>query len=74
MESDEAAKASKLSSRLWCSGASSLAFGSVLNFVSMGFAPQSLLASLGSVQFVSNVVFGKLILKVRSLYDVLYSA
>jgi magnesium transporter len=48
---------------LWYTGASSLGAGSILNFISMGFAPQSLLASLGSVQFISNVVFGKVILK-----------
>ena len=33
--------------------------GSLVNFASFGFAPQSLLASLGSVQFISNVIFGK---------------
>ena len=44
---------------LWCAGAVLLVVGSLVNFASFGFAPQSLLASLGSVQFVSNVVFGK---------------
>lgn len=43
----------------WCCGAVLLVVGSLVNFASFGFAPQSLLASLGSVQFVSNVVFGK---------------
>lgn len=42
----------------WC-GAALLVVGSLVNFASFGFAPQSLLASLGSVQFVSNVAFGK---------------
>ena len=37
--------------------------GSVLTFVSFAFAPQSVLAPLESVQFVSNVVFTKFILK-----------
>lgn len=44
---------------LWYCGAVMLILGSLVNFVSFGFAPQSLLACLGSVQFVSNVVFGK---------------
>lgn len=43
----------------WYCGAMLLVLGSLVNFASFGFAPQSLLASLGSVQFVSNVVFGK---------------
>lgn len=58
-----AKKSSKDIHSLWYTGASSLGAGSILNFISMGFAPQSLLASLGSVQFISNVVFGKVILK-----------
>lgn len=44
---------------LWYTGAILLVVGSLVNFASFGFAPQSLLASLGSVQFVSNIVFGK---------------
>uniref|UniRef100_A0A6A7GE37 Magnesium transporter NIPA8 n=1 Tax=Hirondellea gigas TaxID=1518452 RepID=A0A6A7GE37_9CRUS len=36
--------------------------GNVLNFVSFSFAAQSLLAGLGSVQFVTNVIFSYLIL------------
>lgn len=44
---------------LWYLGAMLLVIGSLVNFVSFAFAPQSLLASLGSVQFVSNVIFGK---------------
>ncbi|CAM9814965.1 unnamed protein product [Chrysoparadoxa australica] len=47
---------------LWLLGAGSFVFGSIVNFFSMSFAPQSLLSSLGSVQFISNVFFGKLIL------------
>ncbi|GMH63129.1 hypothetical protein TL16_g03634 [Triparma laevis f. inornata] len=43
-------------------GALMFIIGGVLNFMSFGFAAQSLLASLGSVQFVSNVVFGKFVL------------
>lgn len=48
---------------LWYLGAFLLVAGSLVNFASFGFAPQSLLASLGSVQFISNVVFGKVILR-----------
>ncbi|CAN0307719.1 unnamed protein product, partial [Ectocarpus sp. 12 AP-2014] len=48
---------------LWYLGAVLLVTGSLVNFASFGFAPQSLLASLGSVQFISNVVFGKVILR-----------
>lgn len=44
---------------LWYLGAFLLVAGSLVNFASFGFAPQSLLASLGSVQFISNVIFGK---------------
>ena len=43
-------------------GAILFATGGILNFVSFGYAAQSLLASLGSVQFISNVVFGRLVL------------
>ncbi|CAG9464631.1 unnamed protein product [Pedinophyceae sp. YPF-701] len=46
----------------WLIGVSVFAVGNVLNFVSFGFAAQSLLAALGSVQFVANVVFAKLVL------------
>lgn len=51
------------SKALWYVGAFLLVAGSLVNFASFGFAPQSLLASLGSVQFISNVVFGKVILR-----------
>ncbi len=50
--------------RYWYLGGISFLFGTIINFFSMGFAPQSLLSSLGSVQFISNCIFGKLILKV----------
>lgn len=35
----------------------------VCNCVCAGYAAQSLLAAIGCVQFVSNVVFAKLVLK-----------
>lgn len=57
----------------WC-GAVLLVMGSLVNFASFGFAPQSLLASLGSVQFVSNVVFGKVGERCMSLWRMTYLA
>ena len=40
--------------------------GSLLTFAAFGFAAQSLLASLESIQFVSNVVFMRYVHKVRA--------
>jgi hypothetical protein len=37
--------------------------GSAINFVAFAFAPQSTLASLEGVQFVSNVLFSRIFLK-----------
>ena len=55
----------------WQAGISLFAVGNVLNFVSFGFAAQSLLAALGSVQFVSNVVFARFVLGERVTWRVL---
>lgn len=41
----------------WLLGVMLFAFGNVANFISFGFAAQSMLSALGSVQFVSNVIF-----------------
>lgn len=57
--------------REWQAGIGLFAGGNVLNFVSFGFAAQSLLAALGSVQFVSNVVFARLVLKEAVTWRVL---
>ena len=57
--------------REWQAGIALFAAGNVLNFVSFGFAAQSLLAALGSVQFVSNVVFARLVLKEAVTWRVL---
>ncbi|KAG0591731.1 hypothetical protein KC19_1G197200 [Ceratodon purpureus] len=46
----------------WRIGVAVFLFGNVLNFISFGYAAQSLLAALGSVQFVSNVFFANLML------------
>ncbi|PNH01815.1 NIPA-like protein 2 [Tetrabaena socialis] len=47
----------------WVVGMSFFTVGNILNFVSFGFAAQSLLAALGSIQFVSNVIFASFVLK-----------
>jgi len=47
-------------SRTWMIGTFVFVSGSLMNFASYPFAPQSMLASLESVQFVSNLLFGKI--------------
>ncbi|KAH9328480.1 hypothetical protein KI387_000588, partial [Taxus chinensis] len=47
----------------WRVGLLIFALGNCLNFISFGYAAQSLLAALGSVQFVSNVAFAYIVLK-----------
>eukprot|EP00736_Rhodelphis_marinus_P012881 Rmarinus@m.9589 len=44
-------------STIWQAGAACFFIGNIMNFVSFGYGPQSTLSALGSVQFVSNVVF-----------------
>lgn len=46
---------------VWVVGSCIFGLGTVAVFVSYSFAPQSLLAPLGSAQFVSNVVFARII-------------
>jgi hypothetical protein len=46
---------------LWLVGTCTFCLGSVMNFVSFGYAAQSLLASLQSIQFVSNMIFAKVV-------------
>ena len=46
----------------WRLGAFLFALGSVINFLSLSMAAQSLLATLGGVQFVSNIFFAGCIL------------
>jgi len=52
-----------LLSKTWVMGFIAFFIGNMLNFFSFGFAAQSLLASLGSVQFITNVIFAKVVLK-----------
>ncbi|XP_042429820.1 probable magnesium transporter NIPA8 isoform X1 [Zingiber officinale] len=46
----------------WRIGILLFAFGNCLNFFSFAYAAQSLLAALGSVQFVSNIIFAYFVL------------
>jgi hypothetical protein len=47
----------------WAIGTTLFVLGTLAVFVSYSFAPQSLLAPLGAVQFVSNVCFTRIIHK-----------
>jgi drug/metabolite transporter (DMT)-like permease len=47
----------------WMIGTAIFVSGSLLNFASYAFAAQSMLASLESIQFVTNLIFGKFMLK-----------
>eukprot|EP00984_Skeletonema_dohrnii_P027637 scaffold17264_cov78-Skeletonema_dohrnii-CCMP3373.AAC.1 len=49
----------------WVVGTIIFVSGSLLNFASYAFAAQSMLASLESVQFVTNLIFGRLLLKAK---------
>ena len=51
------------SSTVWIFGTVVFVSGSLLNFASYAFAAQSMLASLESIQFVTNLIFGKFMLK-----------
>lgn len=46
----------------WVVGTIVFVTGSLLNFASYAFAAQSMLASLESIQFVTNLIFGKVLL------------
>lgn len=49
-------------STTWIVGTTIFVSGSLLNFAAFAFAPQSVLASLEGIQFVTNVMFGRLVL------------
>ena len=49
--------------RIWLSAMIVFVIANIANFASFAFAAQSLLAALGSIQFVSNVVFSKVVNK-----------
>lgn len=52
----------RYSVQIWRVGMAVFVIGSLVNFASFAFAAQSLLAALGTVQFVSNVIFAKCVL------------
>jgi len=56
--------------KIWRIGMTIFVTGSLVNFSSFAFAAQSLLAALGTVQFVSNVVFAKCVLKEQLTYRI----
>jgi hypothetical protein len=58
---------------VWRLGMFVFVLGSIINFVSFAFAAQSLLACLGTVQFISNVFFAKLVLKEQLTSRILYA-
>jgi hypothetical protein len=49
-------------SPVWVCGTVVFVSGSLLNFTAFAFAPQSILASLEGIQFVTNVCFGRWVL------------
>lgn len=51
--------------RLWLTAMVVFVVANLANFASFAFAAQSLLAALGSIQFVSNVAFARLVNKER---------
>jgi DNA-binding ferritin-like protein (Dps family) len=51
------------SKNIWKTGMTFFALGSIINFVSLGLAAQSMLAVLGGVQFISNIFFAQWLLK-----------
>ena len=51
-----------LRSRLWWSGIALMTLGETGNFLSYGFAPASLVAPLGAVSLLSNVIFAPALL------------
>jgi len=55
-------KKSPVQSATWVVGTIVFVTGSLLNFASYAFAAQSMLASLESIQFVTNLIFGKFML------------
>jgi len=58
--------------KTWVTGTVVFVAGALLNFASYGFAPQSTLASLESIQFVSNLFFGWWLLKKKVTRRMMY--
>jgi magnesium transporter len=64
-------QASGAGTKMWYIGFIIFAIGNVGNFASFSLAPQSLLASLGSVQFLTNVAFSYFILGTKITFWVI---
>jgi len=62
-ELDSEEEVGTCSSKTWVLGTVIFVTGALLNFASYGFAAQSTLASLESIQFVTNLFFSKILLK-----------
>ena len=67
-----ARKTSPVQSITWVIGTIIFVSGSLLNFASYAFAAQSMLASLESIQFVTNLLFGKFMLGAHIVSLILY--
>ncbi|KAI8469173.1 MAG: magnesium transporter [Monoraphidium minutum] len=67
----EAAKPPISRFREWQVGVAAFTLGNAANFLSFGYAAQSLLSAIGCVQFVSNVIFASLVLKEQVTRSVL---
>eukprot|EP00241_Pyramimonas_parkeae_P017608 CAMPEP_0114292092 /NCGR_PEP_ID=MMETSP0059-20121206/8870_1 /TAXON_ID=36894 /ORGANISM="Pyramimonas parkeae, Strain CCMP726" /LENGTH=870 /DNA_ID=CAMNT_0001413703 /DNA_START=249 /DNA_END=2861 /DNA_ORIENTATION=- len=61
----EAERKSITTFKEWRAGVVIFIAGNIANFLSFGFAAQSMLASLGTIQFVSNVCFAHFVLRER---------
>jgi uncharacterized membrane protein len=48
---------------MWRWGTAAFILGSLMNFASFAFAPSVVVAAIEAVQFVSNIIFGKFLLK-----------
>ena len=65
----EVSKKSPAQSITWVIGTVVFVSGSLLNFASYAYAAQSMLASLESIQFVTNLIFGRFMLKAHVVRD-----
>jgi hypothetical protein len=57
----------------WFLGFGLFFVGNVSNFISMGFTAQSLLAGLGSIQFITNVICSAILMKTKVTSRILWA-
>ena len=62
-DQDEKPARAPSESRTWVVGTTVFVTGALLNFASYAFAPSVMLAPLESIQFVTNIIFGRVLLK-----------